>query len=95
MAKCLGHLRKSNIMPIFEFKCLECGSLFEKLFINSDEKVDMSCPECQSRSLERVVSRTNYAIGTGPAGKQPTITTKSCGPSNQCATLELPGPAKK
>lgn len=81
-------------MPIFEFRCLECGDTFEKLFINSDDKADMSCPKCKGLSLERVVSRTNYAIGVGPGGKQPKITAKSCGTSNQCMTLELPGPAK-
>jgi putative FmdB family regulatory protein len=81
-------------MPIFEFRCLECGNLFEKLFLNSDEKLDIACPSCQSRSFARVVSRANYVMGTGPGGKQPKITTKSCSPSNQCATLELPGPKK-
>ena len=81
-------------MPIFEFRCMDCGEVFEKLFINSDEKVEMVCPQCKSQSLERVVSRTNYAIGVGPGGNQPKITTKSCGDSNQCMTLDLPGPAK-
>ena len=81
-------------MPIFEFRCLECGNLFEKLFINPDERVDMVCPECQSLSFERVVSRTNYVVGVGPEGKKAKVTTKSCGPSNQCMTLELPGIAK-
>ena len=81
-------------MPIFEFRCLECGSLFEKLFMNSDEKIDLVCPECQSQSLERVVSRTNHAISLSSGSKQPKITTKSCGPSNECMTLDLPGPTK-
>ncbi len=82
-------------MPIFEFRCFDCGNQFEKLFMGSDEKIDLSCPKCQSEKLERVVSRTNYAIGVGPGGNQPKITTKSCGDgSNQCMTLDLPGPAK-
>jgi putative FmdB family regulatory protein len=81
-------------MPIFEFRCLECGDIFEKLFMNSNEQVDMSCPKCKSRSIERVVSKTNYALGGGAGGNQPKITTKHCGPSNQCATLELPGHTK-
>jgi putative FmdB family regulatory protein len=81
-------------MPIFEFRCLECGDTFEKLFINSHEKVEIACPNCNSESLERVVSRTNYAMGAGPGGKTPKITTKSCGPVNKCMTLDLPGPTK-
>ena len=81
-------------MPIFEFRCLECGALCEKIFMNPDEKIDLVCPECQSQSLERVVSRTNHAIGSSSGSKQPKITTKSCGSSNQCMTLDLPGPTK-
>ncbi|MCD6561543.1 MAG: zinc ribbon domain-containing protein [Deltaproteobacteria bacterium] len=81
-------------MPMYEFRCLQCGEIFEKLFINTNEKVDLVCPQCQSESLERVVSVTNHAIGVGPSGKQPKMTSKTCGPSNQCMTLELPGPAK-
>jgi len=33
-------------------------------------------------------------MGVGPGGKQPKITTKSCGGSNKCMTLDLPGPSK-
>ncbi|MFZ0449760.1 MAG: zinc ribbon domain-containing protein [Desulfatiglandaceae bacterium] len=81
-------------MPIFEFRCLKCGHIFEKLFTNSREEVLMACPECDSDTFERVVSRTNYAMGVGPGGNMPKMTTKSCGSSNQCTTLDLPGPAK-
>jgi len=80
-------------MPIFEFRCTECGHLFEKLFRSSDEGVDLSCPECKSETIERVMSRSSYAMGVGPGGKQPKITAKSCGGGNQCMTLDLPGPA--
>ena len=85
---------RNRTMPIFEFRCLDCGDVFEKLFMNPDEQVDMICPQCQSQALERVVSRTNYAMDVGQSGKQPKVTTKSCGPSNQCTTLELPGHTK-
>lgn len=81
-------------MPIFEFRCLKCGELFEKLLINSDEMPEVVCPACKSQSFERVVSKTNHVMGVGPGGKQPKLTERSCGPSNQCMTLELPGPAK-
>lgn len=81
-------------MPIFEFRCNRCGNIFEKLFLHSDEKMVMACPECSSESLERVVSRSNYAMGVSPGGTQPKITTKSCSPSNRCMTLDMPGHTK-
>ena len=81
-------------MPIYEFRCFECGEIFEKLFMNSDEKVDLSCPKCSSYTLEKVASATNYAFGVGPGGNQPKMATKSCGSGNQCMTLDLPGPSR-
>ena len=81
-------------MPIFEFRCAACGNVFEKLFVNTDDNVDLSCPECKATALERVVSRTSYVMGAGPGGNQPKMTTKSCGSGNECMTLDLPGPAK-
>ncbi|MCF8082007.1 MAG: zinc ribbon domain-containing protein [Deltaproteobacteria bacterium] len=81
-------------MPIFEFRCAQCGEVFEKLFMNADDKLDMTCPKCQSENIERVVSATNYAMGAGPGGNQPKLTSRTCGDANQCMTLDLPGPAK-
>lgn len=81
-------------MPIYEFRCLKCGAFVEKLLTRSDEEFDLVCSECHSDAFERVVSRTNYVMGAGPGGNQPKITTKSCGGSNQCMTLDLPGPSR-
>ena len=78
-------------MPIYEFRCLECGSLFEKLFKSMDEEIEVQCPKCKSDSFERVISRTNYAMGSSK-GKKPRVTTKSCSSGNECATFEIPGP---
>ena len=79
-------------MPIYEFKCLKCSSHFEKLFVNSDEKVEMACPECRSESFERVISRTNLAMGAGSDGQQTQITTRSCG-SPAVSTLPADQPS--
>jgi putative FmdB family regulatory protein len=81
-------------MPIFEFRCLECGNIFEKLFVGSSEKVDLECPECPSSNFERVISRSSHVTGVGPGGKKPKITEKSCAPGSKCMTLDLPGPTK-
>ena len=44
-------------MPIYEYRCQTCGEQFEKL-IRSLSQVprEMSCPECQSREVQRVLS---------------------------------------
>ncbi|SHI70007.1 FmdB family zinc ribbon protein [Desulfofundulus thermosubterraneus] len=82
-------------MPIYEFRCLNCGGLFEKLFLNPNEQVEIRCPQCQSDSFERVISRVNYVDKTGAGGSAPKVVTKSCSPGNTCATFEIPGPGEK
>lgn len=82
-------------MPVFEFRCVQCGHLFEKLFRTNDEKVDLTCPQCGADSLERVMSRANHVMGLGKAGKmKPTVTTKSCRPGSSCTTIDIPGPSR-
>ncbi len=82
-------------MPIFEFKCLQCGHIFEMLFRVSKEETHLVCPECGGDTLERVVSVTNYLMGGGNKTKKPTLTSKSCGPGSSCYTLDVPGPSEK
>ncbi len=81
-------------MPIFEFKCIQCSHVFEQIFVGSNHNVDLECPECHGEDLERVVSATNFVMGSGTGGNKPKMTTKSCGSGNQCHTLDIPGPTK-
>ena len=78
-------------MPIYEFRCLQCGQTFEKLFLKTDDEVQLRCPACHSDSLERIISRTNYAMSSGKGTRKPQITTRSCHPGSDCTTLEIPG----
>lgn len=79
-------------MPIYEFKCFNCNEFFELLLINSDEEIEMKCPKCKSEDFERVLSATNYNMGSG-SGKQKGVTsqTKTCS-GGSCTTYDIPGP---
>ena len=81
-------------MPIFEFRCLECSNFFEKIFLGSDERADIECPECSSVSFERVVSKASHVMGMGSGGSKPKITSKSCSSGNSCMSFDIPGPTK-
>jgi len=80
-------------MPIFEFRCFDCGHIFEQLFVSSKENVSLTCPRCGCRSLDRVVSKTNYAMGSGAGPKGPSFTANTCA-SGSCMTMDIPGPSK-
>jgi putative FmdB family regulatory protein len=80
-------------MPIFEFRCADCGHIFEQLFVSSGENAALACPRCGCQSLDRVVSKTNYTIGPGSGQKGPSITANTCS-SGSCMTMDIPGPTK-
>lgn len=41
-------------MPIYDYKCLACNTVFDKLVTSSTR---VSCPECHSENLEKLVSQ--------------------------------------
>lgn len=44
-------------MPIFEFECLNCGMIFEKLVKKADGDEPIACPSCGGEKVEQRVSR--------------------------------------
>ena len=53
-------------MPIFEFKCTKCQEYMEILVMGThDDSVEMKCTKCGSEELERILSRTNFAMAPG------------------------------
>ncbi|HHN72801.1 MAG TPA: zinc ribbon domain-containing protein [Thermopetrobacter sp.] len=43
-------------MPIYEYRCKDCGAVYEKLRRAKDADRDLQCPKCASRNVERTVS---------------------------------------
>ncbi|MCP4721092.1 MAG: zinc ribbon domain-containing protein [Desulfobacteraceae bacterium] len=80
-------------MPIFEFKCLKCEEFFEVIVMGSDEDGSVNCPKCKSHQFQRVVSKTNYAMGssTGSSGSQGVQTQERECSSGSCKTYTVPG----
>lgn len=82
-------------MPIYEFVCGQCKGLTELLVRNTQEKVEIKCPECGSAELQRVVSRVHSVVAEGggrvggSAAASP-VEHRSC-PSGTCSTITLPG----
>lgn len=78
-------------MPIYEFKCLKCEEFIELLLMNKDEEIELKCPKCASKDLERVLSSTNFSMGMGSGtGQGAKSQTRTCG-SGSCTTYEIPG----
>jgi putative FmdB family regulatory protein len=44
-------------MPIYEYRCEECGRISEFLFLRADEALIPQCKRCKSKKMSRVLSR--------------------------------------
>jgi putative FmdB family regulatory protein len=66
-------------MPLFEYRCRECGKRFEE-FVLGDAKP--RCPACQGAGLEKLLSV--FAVGSGGA------TASSAEPSGGCGSCGDP-----
>lgn len=79
-------------MPIYEFKCLECGAAMEILLMNKQEEVELACSQCGSGNLERILSAASHAVSGGGHDSAASSQTRTCS-SGSCTTYTIPGPA--
>jgi putative FmdB family regulatory protein len=52
-------------MPIFEFECLECHAVFEKLVRKAGVDADVACPKCGARRVEEKLSTFSSTSSSG------------------------------
>jgi putative FmdB family regulatory protein len=67
-------------MPIYEYKCQECGKVSE-IFLRSLNSQNAQCPVCGSRKLERLLS-ASYALRIDTLAPGTTC----CGRTERCET---------
>ena len=72
-------------MPIFEYRCDDCGTKFEKLVRNSDAAGPV-CPSCGEAHLKQELS--TFAAHSGGRAAQPMG--GGC-PAGMCRTPDLCG----
>ncbi|MBU1248999.1 MAG: zinc ribbon domain-containing protein [Proteobacteria bacterium] len=50
-------------MPIFEYKCKDCGAEFEELIFSETDEV--ACEECGSKNTGKLMSCCGFKSGSG------------------------------
>jgi putative FmdB family regulatory protein len=63
-------------MPIFEYRCEECGHKFEAILFGEQKP---ECPKCHTAKLEKQLS--TFAVNKSGAAATPAA---GCGQSNCC-----------
>ena len=74
-------------MPIYEYRCEDCGSHFEKLVRRSAETSELECPSCGKRHLRQELS-TFAARSSNGASAEPAM--GGCG-AGMCRTPDICG----
>jgi putative FmdB family regulatory protein len=82
-------------MPIYEFRCQNCGNLLEIICRSGEEEVCLQCPECGGEELERVLSRVTHTMSDGSQSQTsgPQLSSRECS-AGSCSTITLPGHTK-
>ena len=73
-------------MPIYEYRCSGCGSIFEQL-VRSNGDQPTACPKCGGKKIEKQFS--SFASHTAPDAGLPSCAAGSCSTGN-CATGQCP-----
>ena len=63
-------------MPIYEYRCSECGEKFEKLVRLSTSTSEIECPKCRGRKVDKLIS-----VFSAKMSSSTVATASACGPS--------------
>lgn len=67
-------------MPIFDYRCRECGSLYDIFHKVREVTEDVICPSCGSHQYKKLMSAPFVAVGSSPAKKA----AESCDMGDAC-----------
>jgi putative FmdB family regulatory protein len=67
-------------MPIFTYKCKDCGEVFDFLMLNKSEKP--KCKKCGSKNLEKQFAAFGVRMGESSSTSSSSCPTGTCPLSN-------------
>ena len=66
-------------MPLYEYRCNECGEVSEYLSKIGDSGDALTCKRCESHNLKKIMSMTNVSTYPSPGGGK-----TCCGRDERC-----------
>jgi putative FmdB family regulatory protein len=72
-------------MPIYEYRCQDCGTKFEKLVRASTVVAELECPSCGQRHLNQELSTfAAHANGSPKGAPAPVCPSGRCSNPGMC-----------
>jgi putative FmdB family regulatory protein len=72
-------------MPIYEYKCDDCGTRFEKLIRRSADTDALECPSCKEKHLTQEHSTFAAKVSGGSqSAEMPSCPSGRCGNPGMC-----------
>jgi putative FmdB family regulatory protein len=72
-------------MPIYEYRCEDCGSKFEKLVRRAAEADGLACPSCGQKHLTQELSTfAAHANGSSKSPEMPACPSGRCSNPGMC-----------
>lgn len=78
-------------MPIYEYRCPDCGHQFDALQKISDDPLTQ-CPSCEAGNVKKLISRTSFTL-KGSGWYSDHYGLKSGGGDSSSAPSPAPAPA--
>jgi putative FmdB family regulatory protein len=54
-------------MPIYEFECLDCTTLFETIVRSADAAKNVTCKKCNSSNIRKNISAGSHKLSSSPS----------------------------
>ena len=72
-------------MPIYEYRCEDCGTKFEKLVRRASDVPDLTCPGCGEKRLTQELSTfAAHANGASKSPEAPRCPSGGCPNAGMC-----------
>ncbi len=71
-------------MPIYEYRCEDCGTKFEKLVRRSSDVGDIECPSCRQKHLSQELSTFAAHASNGRSAEAPVCPSGRCSNPGMC-----------
>lgn len=68
-------------MAVYEYRCQDCGNLYDILHLGKENAERIVCPECESRNYKKLLSVFNSASRSSSSNTEAAV--PSC-PSGAC-----------